>query len=144
MERNAFLRYCREMAGNEVIEDIIWRYEGVWEDVGPRCRDAAIDGIRYRYEEATEDVSEFKRSRSSPKVPWKDEAERRRWCNGPQPETARREKGIALANMLPLLKREAYLRPSACCICRHDTSFYMDAEDHVSICPGCHSMYYRG
>ena len=139
MERNAFLRYCREMAGDEVIENIIWRYEGDWTDVGPRCRDAAIDGIRYRYQEAAEPDEPHR-----VKPNWKDEAERRRWCNGPQPETARKEQGIALANMLPLLKREAYLRPSACCICRRDTSFYMDAESHVSICSSCHSMYYRG
>ena len=139
MERNAFLSYCREMAGNDVIDNIIWRYEGVWADVSRVCRDAAIDGIRYRYQEAAEPDRPH---RVKPK--WKSEAERRRWCEGPQPETARKERAIALANMLPLLKQETYLRSSACDICGRDTSSYMDAEIHVSICPSCHSMYYRG
>jgi hypothetical protein len=139
MERNAFLRYCREMAGDEVIDNIIWRYEGVWADVGRVCRDAAIDGIRYRYQEAAEPDEHH-----SVKAKWKNEAERRRWCEGPQPKTALREQGIALANMLPLKRGEEYSRPSACYACGRDTSCYMDAEVYVSICPSCHSMYYRG
>jgi len=138
MERNEFLRYCRELAGDEVIDNVIWRYEGDWEDVGPRCRDAAIDGLRHRYDEVTNPD----RHPGLPRGKWKDEAEHRRWSSGPQPETAMREQAIALAKMLPLEKNKYH--PSVCRVCGRSASYNMDAEVHIPICVSCHTMYYQG
>jgi hypothetical protein len=142
MDRNEFLVYCRKLAGDKVIDRIIWRYEGVWGDVGPKCRDAAIDGVGYRYEE----VTKSSRTPGSPSAAWTDETERSRWFRGPQPRTAAKEKSIALAKILPLKEYQYRVHPSlrVCDVCGQDTSYYMDADVNIPICPSCHVMYYRG
>lgn len=136
--RDEFLRRCRDLAGDEVIDNIIWRYEGIWYDVGPRSRDAAIDGIRHRYEEASDDPYRY----HGLKVYWKDETERRRWFGGSQPETAMRQMGIALARILPVKKRE-YL--DKCYVCNSGTYYYMetDTDSYVPICMNCYTIHSR-